>query len=159
RQHADLVILTPIARQLAAAGEEDKIIGTIPLLDNVQPFVDLAAQRLAVEIVAQKDRLDGLAEFGKRLVGWVLHVIAGEPAQNRFCFRRAKTKRGRISGSQTSADACLSQRSMGPVVLVTIRETESSTQAPQVRRGSGSAIFSISFGGIVEQCGSWQLSL
>ena len=57
-----------------------------------------------MQILAEEDRLDRLAEFGKRLVGWVLHVIAGEPAQNRFCFRRAKTKRGRISGSQTSAE-------------------------------------------------------
>jgi hypothetical protein len=43
RQDADLVILASIARQLATSGEEDKIVGTVPLLDHVQSFIDFPA--------------------------------------------------------------------------------------------------------------------
>jgi hypothetical protein len=60
RQHTDLVILTSFARQLSRRGEEHEIVGAVPLLDHVKPIIDLAAQGLAVKILAQKDRLDGL---------------------------------------------------------------------------------------------------
>jgi len=63
------------------------------LLDDVQPFVELAAQRLAVKILAQKDSLDDFTEFGECPVGGVLDVIAGEPTQDRFRLRRAKPQR------------------------------------------------------------------
>jgi len=96
RQHADLVILATIAYQLAAAGEEDEVVGAVPLLNHVQPFIDLAAYGFAVEILAEKDRLDCLAEFGKRPVSGGLDVGAGEPAQDRFRLRRAKPERRRI---------------------------------------------------------------
>jgi hypothetical protein len=52
RQHAHLVILTVVAHEFTAAGEEDEVIGAIPLLDHIQIFVDLAAQCFAMKIVA-----------------------------------------------------------------------------------------------------------
>ncbi len=63
------MILASIAHQLTPAGEEDEVVGAVPLLDHVESFIDLAAQRLAVKISAEEDRLDCLAEFGKCLVG------------------------------------------------------------------------------------------
>ena len=50
RQHADLVVLAAVARELAMAGEENKIVGTVPLLNDVQTFVDLATQAFAVQV-------------------------------------------------------------------------------------------------------------
>ena len=62
-QHADFLILAPVAREFAALGKEDEIIGAIPLLDDVQAFVNFPAQRLRLQVTAEKDRLDRLAEF------------------------------------------------------------------------------------------------
>jgi len=42
--HADLVVFSAVAGHLAAAGEEHKIRGAVPLFDHVQAFVDLAAE-------------------------------------------------------------------------------------------------------------------
>ena len=69
-QHADLVVLTAVAGQLAAAGEGHEVVGAVPPFDDVHPFVDLAAQPLVVKVAAQGDGLDRLAEFRERLVGW-----------------------------------------------------------------------------------------
>ena len=48
--------------------------------------MDLAAQLFRMQVLAEKDRLDGLAQFGKGLVGRALHVVLGEPSQNGFRF-------------------------------------------------------------------------
>ena len=37
------MVLAAIADQLAAAGEENEVVGAIPLLDHVKTFIDLAA--------------------------------------------------------------------------------------------------------------------
>jgi hypothetical protein len=42
-EHAGLVILVPIARQFSALGEKDEVVGAVPLLDDVEAFVNLAA--------------------------------------------------------------------------------------------------------------------
>jgi hypothetical protein len=48
--------------------------------------MNFAAQSFLVQVSTQKEGLYRLAEFGKSLVGRVLHIAAGEPAQNRFGF-------------------------------------------------------------------------
>src|ERR1700733_15070692 len=83
-EHADFVVFTAIAGEFAAAGEEDEIIGAVPVLDDVETFVDLTAQRLAMQIPAQEDGFDGFAEFRERLVGWVLNVASDKAAQDRL---------------------------------------------------------------------------
>ncbi len=85
-QHADFVILPAVAGHFTAPREEDKIIGTIPLLDNIQPVIDFTAQFLAVQIAAQEDRLDRLPKLGERPVGWMLDVAPGEAAKNGVRF-------------------------------------------------------------------------
>jgi hypothetical protein len=44
------------------------------MLDEVQTLLDLAAQCFAMKILAEEDRLDCLAEFGKPLVSRVLSI-------------------------------------------------------------------------------------
>ena len=96
RQHADLVVFAAVAGHFAAAGEEDEVGGAVPLLDDVQPFVDLAPQLLVVQVAAQEDGFDRLAEFGERLVGRVLHVVSREAAQDRLGLGRAQAHRRRV---------------------------------------------------------------
>jgi hypothetical protein len=63
REHADLVILATVAGHFAAAGEEDEVVGAVPLFDGIQAFVDLTAERFAVKVLTQEDGLDRPAEF------------------------------------------------------------------------------------------------
>ena len=77
RMHRRLLVVQPVAGDLAALAEEDEPVGGVPGLDDVQPLVDFAPQRLVAEIAAQEDRLDRLAQFGQRLVGRVLDVGCG----------------------------------------------------------------------------------
>jgi hypothetical protein len=44
------VVLSPIADEFALAREEDKVVGRVPLLDDVEPFLDLAPKRQAVQV-------------------------------------------------------------------------------------------------------------
>jgi hypothetical protein len=54
-EHADLVILAAIANHFAAAGEEDEVVGAVPLFDDVEALVDLAAEVFAMKVPAQED--------------------------------------------------------------------------------------------------------
>ena len=45
REHADFMVLATTADHFASAGEEDEVVGAVPLLDDVQALVDFAAQR------------------------------------------------------------------------------------------------------------------
>src|SRR4051812_28465936 len=51
-EHAQLLVLALVARELAAAGEEHEVIGAVPVLDDVEPIVNLAPQALIVKIAA-----------------------------------------------------------------------------------------------------------
>jgi hypothetical protein len=89
REHTDLVILAAIAGHFAMAGEEDEIVGAVPLLDDVQALVDFAAEGLIVKVPAEEDGFDRPAKFGEGLVSRMLNVAPDEAAQNRFGFGRA----------------------------------------------------------------------
>ena len=89
-EHADLVILTAIADHLPAAREEDEVVGAVPLFDDVQALVDLAAKWLAVQVSAQEDGLHRPAELRESPVGRMLNVAPHESAQDRFRLGRAE---------------------------------------------------------------------
>ena len=84
RQHGDFLVLQAVARNLAALAEEDEPVGAVPVLDDIQTFMDLPAQRLGVQVAAEKDRLDRLAQFGERSIGRMLQITAGEAPENRL---------------------------------------------------------------------------
>lgn len=42
-QHADLMIFPSIADHLAPAGKEDKVVGAVPLFDDIWDFIDFAS--------------------------------------------------------------------------------------------------------------------
>ena len=43
-EHPDLLIVDPVGGHLAALAEEDEVVDVIPVLDDVETLVDLAAQ-------------------------------------------------------------------------------------------------------------------
>jgi hypothetical protein len=58
-------MVSAVADHFAATGEEDEVVGAVPLLDDVQTFVDLPAECLAAPHEAAQDRF-GLS----RVVGY-----------------------------------------------------------------------------------------
>ncbi len=57
--------------QLGVFAVEDEIDATVPVLDDLPAFVDLAADRFIGEVVAEEDRASGAAEFCDQLpVDW-----------------------------------------------------------------------------------------
>ena len=60
-EHAQLLVLAAVAGELAPAGEEDEVVGAVPVLDHVQPIVDLAPERLVMQVAAQEGRFHGFS--------------------------------------------------------------------------------------------------
>ncbi len=79
RQHADFVVVSAVAGKFSVSGEEDEVVGTVPLLDDVEAFIDLTAEVLAVQIVAQEYCLDGFAKFCKGFVADVPPLKRASP--------------------------------------------------------------------------------
>jgi hypothetical protein len=52
--HSRLLIVESVAGDFATLAEEDKTIGRVLHLDDVEPFMDLPPERLLAEITAQK---------------------------------------------------------------------------------------------------------
>ena len=65
-QYRQLLVLQPIGRDLAALAKEDETIGAIPVLDDLQAVVDLATQGLPVQVLTEKNSLDGLAQLDEK---------------------------------------------------------------------------------------------
>jgi hypothetical protein len=49
-EHADFMVLAAIADHFASTGEEDEVVGAVPLLDDVQALVDFAAEVFTVRL-------------------------------------------------------------------------------------------------------------
>ena len=92
-KHADFLVLATVAGELAAAGKEDEVVGAVPMLDHVQPVIDLAPERLVMQVATQEDRFDRLPKLCQSLVGGMLDVLAGEPAQDGLRLGRAQAQR------------------------------------------------------------------
>src|SRR5262249_11111597 len=56
-EDGDLLVFESVGGDLAPLAEEDEAVGAVPVLDDVQPFVDLAAKCFDVEVAAEKQRL------------------------------------------------------------------------------------------------------
>ena len=76
--------------ELSAFTVKDEVVSSVPVLDDVEAFLDFASQRFGVQVPTQKDRFDRLAQLRQRLVSGVFEVIASEALQNRFGLRRAQ---------------------------------------------------------------------
>jgi hypothetical protein len=90
-QHGDLLILDPVGGELAAAAVEDEAVGAVPVLDDVEALVDLAAKGQAVQVATKKGGAQRLAELDEGPVGRVLEVVIPNPADR---FRMAPSVLG-----------------------------------------------------------------
>jgi len=84
------------AGELAVLAVEDDAVGAVPVLDDLQAVMDLAAQLGAGEVVADERGPDGAAELLERLVGGVLGAAAGEAAQDLFGLGGSEPQRGGV---------------------------------------------------------------
>ena len=89
-QKSQLWIFGPVGGHLAPLPEADEVIGAVPGLDHVQAVLDFSPSRLVLEIAAEQDRLDRLAQFDDRAVGRVLEVMAHQAFEHRWCRRWAQ---------------------------------------------------------------------
>jgi hypothetical protein len=58
-----ILVVGAVRGHLAAFAEVDEIIGAVPVLDDIQPLVDLPRQFHRVQISTQKSRFDRLAQL------------------------------------------------------------------------------------------------
>src|SRR3546814_14695940 len=80
----ELLLIDAVSGDLAALAEENEPIGTVPVFNDIQAFMNIAAEGLLAQIPAQEDRLDRAAQLTQRLVGRVHHLGAAKPAQDRL---------------------------------------------------------------------------
>jgi len=96
RQRGDLDVLFVITGELAGLAVEDVFVGAVPVLHDVEAFVDLSAQFLAGQVVTDEDGAHDSAEFLDGLVGGVFGATAGEAAQHLVGLGGAQAQRGRV---------------------------------------------------------------
>ena len=65
----------------------DESVRRVPVLDDVEAFVDLSSEVEAGEVVAEKVGAAGFTEFAERPVGRVADVGASETAKDLFGVR------------------------------------------------------------------------
>src|SRR3546814_1562441 len=85
-------LIDAVSGDLAALAEENEPIGTVPVFNDIQAFMNFAAEGLLAQIPAQEDRLDRAAQLTQRLVGRVHHLGAAIPAQDRLQIGRASCR-------------------------------------------------------------------
>lgn len=74
---------------------EDDRVGAVPLLDDLQALVDLAAEVRVGEVVTDERGPHGSAEFFQRLVGRVFRPAARE--RRRTCSDSAIPRRSAVA--------------------------------------------------------------
>ncbi len=60
-EHRLFLVIEPVGGDFTTLPIEDKPIRAVPVLDDIEPRIDLLAHRFGVEVLTEKDRLDGLA--------------------------------------------------------------------------------------------------
>ena len=76
-EHADFLAVPVGAGQLAVLAVEKGRVGRVPVLDHLQPVVDLPAQGFRTQVAGDEQRLDCPAELGECGVSGVLGARRG----------------------------------------------------------------------------------
>jgi hypothetical protein len=77
------LVFPPIRGDIPAFAKEDEIIGAVPILHHIEPFVNLAAEFAESEIAAEKDGPARFAQFQEGGVGGMLDIVPRKATQNR----------------------------------------------------------------------------
>jgi hypothetical protein len=80
-EHRDFLLFAVGAGEVLVLAVEELAVGAVPGLDDLEAFVDLAAQAGICEVFGDEDRPGCPAEFLEGLVGRVLRAAAGEASQ------------------------------------------------------------------------------
>src|SRR5260370_938086 len=88
-QESHLLIFRAIGKQFASTSGENEAIHTVPLLNDVQGFLDVLSESHIAEILAKEDGLDHTAQLVKSLIGGVLKVAPCKAPQQRISLRRS----------------------------------------------------------------------
>src|SRR5579885_1246220 len=95
-EHGDLLVFPVGAGEFAFLAVEQDGVGRVPVLDDLEAFVDFAAQGGVGEVVADEGGPHRPAEFLQGSVGGVLGTAPGEAAQYLFGFGGPQTQRGGV---------------------------------------------------------------
>lgn len=69
---------------------ENEAIHTVPLLNDIESFLDFLPESWVAEKFAQEDRLDDPAQLVESLIRGVLQITACKPAQQCIGIRRSR---------------------------------------------------------------------
>lgn len=81
---------TAYSFKCARGSKEDEIIGAVPILHDIETFVNLAAEFAEPEIAAEKDGPARFAQFQKGGIGGVLDIVPRKATQNRVSLGGAE---------------------------------------------------------------------
>src|SRR5258708_68705 len=84
REEGNFLVLWPIREEFAAFSMENKTIHTVPLLDDVERFLDFLPESSIAELLAQKEGFDHPPDLTECMVLRTLHITARKPPQNRI---------------------------------------------------------------------------
>jgi hypothetical protein len=77
-EHAHFLVVSAVGGHLAAFAKKDEVIGAVPVLDDVESFVDFTSQLKRSKIAAQEDGFCGFTELRECPVDGMLHIRTGE---------------------------------------------------------------------------------
>ncbi|MDH2387276.1 hypothetical protein QCN29_00435 [Streptomyces sp. HNM0663] len=80
RKNGGFLLVAAVAGQFAALAEEDDVVGAVPALDDVQPFLDLALEVAVAQVAGDEDGLLGFADFQHGLVDGVGSSACSAPS-------------------------------------------------------------------------------
>lgn len=114
-EHGDFLVFPVGAGELAFLAVVQDGVGAVPVLDDLEPFVDLPAQSRVGEVVADEDGPDRPADFFEGGVGGVLGAAAGEAAQDLFGFGALPSRKAVAYLTSWSYWRAISSQSIGRV--------------------------------------------
>ena len=96
-EDGDFLVFAAVGGDVTAFAVVDEPVRGVPVLNDVESFVDFASEFEAGEVVADEYGAAGFAEFAERPVGRVRDVGAGESAQDLFGISGPEPDRGCVA--------------------------------------------------------------
>ena len=116
REHRQFLIRRPVAGKFSVFPINNKIIGAVPVFNDIEAHINFATQRLILQITAEEDSLYRFAQIREYLIGWMRNVKnQGAKACHRYAcdWRILKLQRHQmpqntcLSTSLRRLDPCL----------------------------------------------------
>lgn len=56
-KHCQFLLFEPAGRNLSALAVEDEVVSAVPVLNHIEPFVNLSSQRFQAQVATEEDVL------------------------------------------------------------------------------------------------------